>query len=73
MSGSWKRQDRRKTGQFDKLNPCEKCGKSAGEDYYSDDRCNRTGVGVVLCRKCAMLACKIESDVEYIAFFKRKQ
>jgi hypothetical protein len=29
--------------------PCEICGTSAGPNYYSDERSNATGFGVVLC------------------------
>lgn len=30
-----------RTGRYTRHNPCELCGKSAGANYYSDERCNR--------------------------------
>jgi hypothetical protein len=55
MSNARKNQNR-SAGRFDKLNPCEGCGKSAGESYFSDSRCNTLGVAVVLCEACATKA-----------------
>ena len=45
----------RNAGRYGKINPCELCGKSAGADYMSDERCNSVweGHGVTLCEKCA--------------------
>lgn len=42
-----------KSGRYSKVKPCEFCGKSAGVDYYSLPNCNETGIGVVVCEKCA--------------------
>jgi predicted SprT family Zn-dependent metalloprotease len=56
------------SGRYTKLNPCEGCGKSAGANYYSDERCNTNrGKGLVLCSKCAASLAKL-SDAEYSAF-----
>ena len=55
------------SGMYTKLNPCEGCGKSAGADYYSDERCNTLINGLVLCSKCATKLAKL-SDAEYAAF-----
>jgi hypothetical protein len=66
------RQDhRKKGGQYAKVNPCECCGKSAGVNYYSDDRCNGpTGLGLVLCSKCASKLAKLPDDQYEAAFPK---
>lgn len=67
-----KRTNTRNTlGRFDKLNPCELCGKSAGADHYSDDRCNTLGYGLVLCKNDAEKCAKM-SDSEYIGAFATK-
>jgi hypothetical protein len=31
---------------------CESCGCSLTSDYFSDVRCNSTGIGVCLCEAC---------------------
>lgn len=44
------------TGKYRKHNPCELCGKSVGEDYYSLSWTNEApfhGRGLVLHEKCA--------------------
>jgi len=55
---TWKQRERQEArsanGKYVKLNPCEKCGKSAGADYYSLPDCNETGEGVCLCKKCGI-------------------
>jgi hypothetical protein len=84
---TWKQNERqrtRKAGRYSKMNPCELCGKSAGADYFSDDRCNTTSVdrigaagvpygaggpGLVLCGKCASRLAGLD-DVAYLAAFK---
>lgn len=47
---------RRRNGQYDRYNPCELCGASAGKNYYSDERCNYEwhGHGLILCQECAV-------------------
>ncbi len=53
-------------GRFYK-NPCECCKKGAPVSaYYSDERCNTHGFGLVLCRRCAVKLEKV-SDAEYAA------
>jgi hypothetical protein len=53
-------------GRFYK-NPCECCKKGAPvSDYYSDERCNITGFGLVLCKRCAVKLEKL-TDAEYAA------
>lgn len=49
------RQNARKNGRYKKMNPCEVCDKGLGDySYYSDPRtCNVSGIGLVLCSKCA--------------------
>jgi hypothetical protein len=59
------------TGRFTKLNPCEVCDKSAGANYYSDDRCNTTGFGLCLCKRCAKKLGQM-TDSEYLAVFQAR-
>jgi hypothetical protein len=48
-------------------NPCECCKRGAPvSDYYSDERCNSTGFGLVLCKRCAVKLEKL-SDAEFSA------
>ncbi len=49
----YQREVTRSSGKYQKVNPCEICGKSSGVDYYSLSDCNETGKGLVTCRKCA--------------------
>ena len=35
-------------------NKCERCGKGAPMDYFSDHRCGEHGFGVVLCERCSI-------------------
>jgi hypothetical protein len=46
---------RSSAGKYEKLNPCEVCGRGAGASYYSDERVNGCfeGRGLVLCQRCA--------------------
>jgi hypothetical protein len=48
------RQNHRERGKYSKMNICEICGKSCGANYYSASDCNKTGVNVTLCKKCAI-------------------
>ena len=58
-----RRQDNehRENGRYAKVNPCNLCGKSAGQDYNSDRRTDTTDsegvdwgdIALVLCAKCA--------------------
>ena len=71
-----RRQDNenRENGRYAKVNPCMLCGKSAGQDYYSDRRTdtvdsagnNWGDIALVLCAKCSR---KLDamSDVEAYA------
>lgn len=61
------RQKTRSAGKYASLNPCEACGKSAGADYYSDDRSASYGKGLVLCARCAAKLAEL-SDAEYAGF-----
>jgi len=55
------RQLHRDAGKYAKVNPCYRCGKSAGIDYYSDERTdtkdsegNEWGDhALCLCERCA--------------------
>jgi hypothetical protein len=44
---------RDREGKYAKVFPCDLCGKSAGQGYYSWEHCNEQGYGVQLCGKCA--------------------
>lgn len=71
---SWRqsaRQDAReqKSGRYRTLNPCERCKKSSGADYYSDERCNTIGPGLILCGGCAELLAAVP-DSEYESHFR---
>jgi hypothetical protein len=48
---------------------CELCGKNTGENYLSDPRCNRLGIGVTLCKKCVDRASRM-SDTELEAAWR---
>ena len=63
------RQDRRDRGRYVRMNRCEVCGTFVGDDYYSDERCNRTGCGLVLCEGCCIKVGDI-SDEDYVQYFK---
>lgn len=62
------RQTTRKSGKYSKMNECELCKKGCGHNYYSDDRCNKYGVGLTLHSKCLA---KVENldDVQYLMSF----
>lgn len=70
---TWKQRERQETreggGRYSRLNPCEMCGKSAGADHYSDERCNRLTKGLVLCAKCIDKAATETTDAGYLALF----
>lgn len=58
-----RRQAYRSSGKYAKVNPCELCRKSAGEDYFSWQHCDEHGIGVTLCEPCADdLAVVAEAD-----------
>lgn len=68
------RQDTRSegTGRYRRLNPCEGCPRSAGANFFSDRRCNSTGKGLVLCKRCADALCDVP-DAEYLAWFEARR
>lgn len=51
-----------KTGKYTVMNPCELCGKSTGHNYYSDERCNQWGVGLILCEQDAIRLSSMSDD-----------
>ena len=61
-----RRQKTRDRGRYSSYPKCELCGKTVSGGYYSDVRCNRTGVGVVLHKNCAKKVQAL-SDKEYIS------
>jgi hypothetical protein len=64
------RQRTRTNGKYSKGNRCEACNKPVGfTNYWSDERCNSTGLGVCLCKKCATKLADV-SDAEYLAAFE---
>jgi len=56
------RQATRKNGKYSTLNACELCGKGVGASFYSDDRCNEMGVGLVLHCGCARKLAKMSIE-----------
>ena len=44
---------RGRDGKYQEYNHCERCGKSAGYDYFSAPWCNASGEDVCLCEKCS--------------------
>lgn len=49
------RQKVRENGKYSNYPKCELCGKKVPpHKYYSDERCNIGGVGLVLCKKCCV-------------------
>lgn len=65
------RKDYRANGRYAKVNPCEVCHKSAGVDYYSDERVDGAfhGYGLVLCGECATRLSAL-SDAEALALLE---
>lgn len=61
---TWQQSERQASrdggGRYNKLNPCECCGRGAGANYYSDERCNATGYGLVLCKRCCAKLAKLD-------------
>lgn len=60
-----RRQKTRVKGRYSRYPRCEFCGKVILGEYYSDPRCNKTGVGVVLHKSCAKKVRGL-SDKEYV-------
>ena len=48
---------------------CEICGCNVVGEHSSDPRCNETGLGVVLCRRCAETLSHVE-DKYYVSVFE---
>lgn len=53
------------TGRYAEHHSCELCGRPAGEHYFSDNRCNSTGQGVVLDVRCATILALLP-DAAYV-------
>lgn len=55
---TWKQHERqhirKKNGRYDIMHVCEDCGEKTGVDYWSDEDCNVTGKGLVLCKICCL-------------------
>jgi hypothetical protein len=59
------RSKHRNAGRYAKVNPCDRCGRSAGVDYYSDPRHEQHGgYGLCLCEPCADMLASL-SDESY--------
>lgn len=56
-----------KSGRYTRHHVCEVCDCNA-RDFCSDDRCNSTGKGLVLCEKCATKLADLD-DAAYLAVF----
>lgn len=62
---------RETNGKYGKVNPCYRCGKSAGATYYSAPHTDQYyhDIGLVLCKKCAEKceAMAFEDQVRFLA------
>lgn len=68
-----RQQHRNRIGQYSQVYPCRRCGKSAGERYFSDRRTDTTVNGVevgdfalCLCIPCATILDAM-NDTEFVA------
>lgn len=61
------RQEYRERGQYAKVNPCYRCGKSAGVEYESDPRTDDlvNDEALCLCGPCAQLLVQLP-DAEFL-------
>lgn len=65
------RQKVRENGKYSKYPTCELCGKKIPSDsYWSDPRCNITGTGLLLCKKCCQKSEKM-NNTEFIKTFEK--
>jgi hypothetical protein len=63
------RQQTRTNGKYRNYPRCEVCNKTIPPDkYYSDERCNYGGRGLILCHKDATTVGNL-TDEEYAKFF----
>jgi hypothetical protein len=63
------RQKVREGGKYSRYPRCELCGKTViSGQYWSDERCNATGVGLVLHQRCGHKADKMNNK-EFIKTF----
>lgn len=64
---------RENNGRYAKVNPCYRCGKSAGVDYYADRRTDGLigDEALVLCAECFTVLDKM-MDEELLAEISRE-
>ena len=62
------RQKNRSGGKYSKYPICELCGKTVSVDYSSDLRCNATGFGLLLHKRCYTKSDKMNNK-EFIETF----
>lgn len=66
------RQKVRSRGRYEKYPLCELCGKTViSGEHWSDSRCNATGVGLVLHKKCCGESEKMDNKT-FIDTFDKK-
>jgi len=78
--------DYRDKGRYAKVNPCYRCGKSAGVDYLSDRRTDMTDscgnkwddIALCICQRCAVYLDKLDdaaawADVKHPNYGKHPQ
>lgn len=59
-------------GRYSEMERCELCcGPIRGGDYYSDERCNRLGRGLVLHQRCGQKVKKM-SDQEMVETLRQR-
>ena len=68
MNTTAPRHDSRDTAGRYVSNPCECCGKGTKTNYFSDERCNTTAHGTMLCEDCADLLAGVNTAV-YLRVF----
>jgi hypothetical protein len=65
------RQRVRENGKYANYPNCELCDKKVNpEGYWSDPRCNATGVGLILCKKCCHKSEQMSNKVFLETFAK---
>lgn len=66
-----RRQKHRDSGKYAKVNPCYRCGKSAGDNYWSDRRTDSllNDEAICLCTPCRDLLDKM-TDEQIVAEVK---
>jgi hypothetical protein len=66
------RQKKRENGRYTEYHTCELCGKKIEPTkYWSDERCNVTGDGLILCKPCCLKSDEMKNKEFLETFCKR--